>query len=141
SLEAVLPVVPHALELLAGRTGEHPTGNPSGPGAVAAEEPDSEWRVVATAVAVRGNPPCRVGQKLSIGPGGPLEGTLGCAEFDSGAVADAPDILVSGEPATRTYEHELGKVEVFLDPTKRAARLVVLAASPVGLEVLRQAAS
>ena len=30
SLEAVLPVVPHALQLIAGNTGEHPTGHESG---------------------------------------------------------------------------------------------------------------
>jgi molybdenum cofactor synthesis domain-containing protein len=30
NLEALLPVVPHALELLAGATGEHPTGHASG---------------------------------------------------------------------------------------------------------------
>jgi molybdopterin adenylyltransferase len=32
SLEAVLPVVPHALGLLSGETGEHPTGHPPAPG-------------------------------------------------------------------------------------------------------------
>ena len=31
-LEAILPVVPHAVELLAGVTGEHPTGHGSGDG-------------------------------------------------------------------------------------------------------------
>jgi xanthine/CO dehydrogenase XdhC/CoxF family maturation factor len=88
-------------------------------------------------VAVRGNPPCRVGQKLALGPGGPIEGTLGCAEFDSGAVSDAPSVAASGEPVTRTYVHELGEVDVFLEPSVRAPLLVAVSASPVALELLR----
>ena len=47
---------------------------------------------------------------------GPIAGTLGCAEFDSAAVADAPTILDASEPSVRTYRHELGSVEVFLEP-------------------------
>lgn len=137
SLEAILPVLPHALELLGGATGSHPTGH-DGPGNEL--RPASSARTVtAVAVKVHGSPPCRVGQRLVIGPGGPLEGTLGCAEFDSAAVADAPGVLASREPATRTYEHELGTVEVFLEPSPSPPRLVVLAASPVGLEVLVEA--
>jgi xanthine/CO dehydrogenase XdhC/CoxF family maturation factor len=80
-----------------------------------------------------------VGQKLVIGAGGPVGGTLGCAEFDSAAVADAPGVLAAGEPVTHTYTHELGEVEVFLEPRVARPRLIVLAASPVGLEVLREA--
>jgi len=140
SLEAVLPVVPHALELLAGRTGEHPAA-PAPPADAGAAPPGrasvSGWPVVATAVGVRGNPPCRVGQKLSVGPGGPLEGTLGCAEFDAGAVADAPSVAASGEPVTRTYVHELGEVDVFLEPGARAPALVAVSATPVALALLR----
>jgi molybdenum cofactor synthesis domain-containing protein len=130
SLEAVLPVLPHALELLGGSTGEHPTGH-------RAEQPGPI--VTATAVKVHGNPPCKVGQKLVIGPGGPLEGTLGCAEFDAAAVADAPSVLAGGEPSTRTYTHDLGEVEVFLEPSPAPPPLVVLAASPVSLAVLHLA--
>src|SRR5205085_10034327 len=133
SLEAILPVVPHALELLGGRTGEHPTGHRTTGSDL---EPRERPTVTATAVKVHGSPPCRVGQRLVIGPGGPLEGTLGCAEFDSAAEADAPGVLAAGEPVTRTYEHELGTVEVFLEPASRPPRLVVLAAPPVGLAVL-----
>ena len=88
SLEAVLPVLPHALELLGGSTGEHPTGHAGAAGAHRHPEPAS-GTVTVTAVKVHGSPPCRVGQKLVLGAGGPLEGTLGCAEFDAAATADA----------------------------------------------------
>jgi molybdopterin adenylyltransferase len=127
SLEAVLPILPHALELLAGHT-RHPP-----------EHTHTHERpvVVATALRVHGSPPCRPGQKLLIGPDGPVEGTLGCAEFDAGAVSDAPAVLASGEPALRTYEHELGSVEVFLEPRAPRPALVVLGATPVAVWLLR----
>jgi len=138
NLEAVLPVLPHALELLAGTTGAHPTGHAAGHDRGRPSSP-TPGTVTATAVKVHGSPPCRVGQTMVLGAGGPLEGTLGCAEFDAAAVADAPDAIAGGEPFTRTYEHELGSVEVFFQPAPTRPRTVVLAASPVGLEVLRQA--
>ncbi|MGH2675448.1 MAG: molybdenum cofactor synthesis domain-containing protein, partial [Actinomycetota bacterium] len=127
-LRAVLPVLPHALELLSGRT-VHVPNEPEGP--------RTEPVVVATAVRVHGDPPCRPGQKLVVGRSGPLEGTLGCAEFDRGAAADAPAVLDAGEPSTRTYEHELGSVEVFLEPRGPRPTLVVLGATPVALWLLR----
>lgn len=131
SLEAVLPVLPHALELLAGRTVHRPT-TPTHP------DVPPEPVVVATAVRVHGSPPCRPGQRLVVGRYGPIEGTLGCAEFDGAAVADAPGVLDAGQPVVRTYEHELGSVEVFLEP-KPAHRptLVVLGATPVAMWLLR----
>jgi molybdopterin adenylyltransferase len=125
SLEAVLPILPHALEVLAGHTRHEP-------------EPAHERPlVVATALRVHGSPPCRPGQKLLVWPDGPVEGTLGCAEFDAGAVSDAPAVLASGEPALRTYEHELGSVEVFLEPRAPRPALVVLGATPVAVWLLR----
>lgn len=127
SLEAVSEILPHALELLAGHT-EH---------APRPESRSEEAVVVATAVKTHGDPPCEIGQKLTIGRSGPLEGTLGCAEFDSQAVADAPGALAAGAPVTRTYEHELGSVEVFLEPRPTPDTLVVFAATPVAAELLR----
>jgi xanthine/CO dehydrogenase XdhC/CoxF family maturation factor len=132
SLEAVLPVLPHALELLAGHTRHRETS----------ERAEAEPRVEATAVRVHGDPPCRPGQRLVLGRSGPLEGTLGCAEFDGAAAADAPAVLDAGEPLMRTYEHELGSVEVFLEPTdRRRSTLVVLGATPVALWMLRWGAN
>ena len=134
SLEAVLPVVHHAVELLTGSTGAHPTGHPepapglSGPGAA--------W-VEVKAVRLHGSPPCRVGNAMQVVPGGAVHGTLGCAEFDEAAVSDAPEILAGGEPQMRTYHHEHGDVEVYLEPHRRAAALVVVSATDVGRELIR----
>jgi xanthine/CO dehydrogenase XdhC/CoxF family maturation factor len=93
---------------------------------------------MATAVKIHGDPPCRVGQRMVLTASGPVSGTLGCAEFDAAAIADAPGILEAGEPATRTYEHDLGSVEVYLEPVLPRPRLVVLGATPVGLALLRR---
>jgi molybdopterin adenylyltransferase len=133
ALAAVLPVLPHALELLAGHTAH-------GPPADAPTRMRAEPMVVATAVRVHGSAPCRPGQRLLVGAGGPIQGTLGCAEFDGGATDDAPEVLASGEPTVRTYQHDLGSVEVFLEPQASRPTLVVLGATPVAAWLLRWAA-
>jgi molybdopterin adenylyltransferase len=154
SLEALLPVLRHALETLAGRT-EHAAGPKAEP--VAARQPEGaghahelseelvkrrgrgEELVVATAIRIHGSPPCVPGQKILVGREGPLAGTLGCAEFDTEAAADAPGVLDEGRPSVRTYQHDLGSVEVYLEPHRRAATLVVLGATPVAVWLLRWA--
>ena len=138
-LGAVLDVVPHAIELLAGATGVHPTGHedPMDPSASSAQAEVETVTVVA--IRVDGDPPCGVGSRLVVGTGGPLEGTLGCAEFDSAAVADARALLAEGATAvatTRTYLHERGSVEVFLEPQHANPRLLVLSATPVAAALL-----
>ena len=140
SLEAALTVVPHAVELLAGRTGVHPTGHAEaqahGTGPFGAA-PERAW-VEATAVKIlEGTPPCRVGNRFRVVPGGPVQGTLGCAEFDAAAEEDAEGVLALGEPITRTYRHELGEVEVYLEPHLPPARLVVVSATEVAMHLLR----
>lgn len=142
SLEAVLPVVPHALELLAGATGAHPSGHVAGPATRVAEppaetpsEPAAPGRVRATAVKIHGSPPCRLGNRVVIVPGGPLGGTLGCAEFDEAAVAIAPDVLEAGEPQLRTLAHDLGEVEVLFEPEVEAALLAIVSATDVAREL------
>ncbi|MGH2661519.1 MAG: molybdenum cofactor synthesis domain-containing protein [Actinomycetota bacterium] len=140
SLEAVLPALPHAVGLLAGDTVHGPHEAPGPPDVttdLARRIERGEEVVLATAVRVHGSPPCRPGQKLLVGTGGPLGGTLGCAEFDDAASADAPGVLASGEPALRTYDHDLGSVEVYLEPHGPRPQLVVLGATPVALWLLR----
>jgi len=139
SLSALLPVLPHALDLLAGQTAHGPS-KPSG-GTIeeelATRRAAGEEVVLATAVRTEGDPPCRVGQKILLGRSGALAGTLGCAEFDDAAVSDAPRVLEARMPASRTYTHDLGTVEVFLEPFLRRPMLIVVSATPVALNLLR----
>jgi molybdopterin adenylyltransferase len=138
-LEAILPLVPHAVELMAGRTGAHPTGH-ARPPSVETEPPVAtreEGTVTITAVKQIGTPPCPVGARIVLGVDGPLEGTLGCAEFDTAALEVAAEVLASGEgPGTRTFHHDLGDLEVFVEPEPAAPSLVVVSANPVGLALL-----
>jgi molybdopterin adenylyltransferase len=131
-LEVVLPLVPHAIGLMQGDTGAHPTGHPSGPQEV--PEPDAptdELRVDAKAVKVHGAPPCQVGNAMTIVPGGAVHGTLGCAEFDMAAVEAAAEVAAAGRAETRTLTHDLGKVEVYFEPAVPARRVVVVSATDV----------
>jgi molybdopterin adenylyltransferase len=132
-LDALMPVLPHALELLSGRT-EHAGIAAS---SSLSNRPDVEDTVVAIAVKVTGSPPCRPGQRLVANRAGPLEGSLGCAEFDAAAVADVSEVLAEGRPATRVYEHPQGTVEVFLEPRQGLRPLYVLGATPIARELLR----
>jgi molybdopterin adenylyltransferase len=93
--------------------------------------------LLATAIRTDGEPPCQPGQKLLLGAEGPLSGTLGCSEFDVSAAADAAGVLATGTPALRTYHHDLGTVEVYLEPYRNRPQLVVLAATPIALWLLR----
>ncbi len=132
SLDAVLPVLPHAIELLGGVTGAHPTGHgevrdPTGHG----ETPARDRVEVRAIKVVEGDPPCRVGMHMTIEPGGPVHGTLGCAEFDEQAVEAAAEVWEAGEPGTRVLHHDLGDIEVFVEPHRRAPRLVVVSATDV----------
>jgi molybdopterin adenylyltransferase len=165
-LQAVLPALPHAVQLLAGDTvhgpsDEDPPPLPGGAHAshggrrhagfrpatgseattveeeLAIREAAGEDVVLATAIRVEGSPPCRVGQKMLLGAGGGLAGTLGCAEFDDAAIADAPALLASRAPATRTYSHELGTVDVFLEPLARSPLLIVFSATPIARNLVR----
>jgi molybdopterin adenylyltransferase len=160
SLSSILPVLPHALDLLAGHTAHGPSddapkGSHGAAGGAQKDDAESGGRsvdeelavrraageevVLATAVGVEGNPPCRLGQKLLLDATGSLAGTLGCAEFDDAAIRDASEVLRSRGPATRRYTHDLGAIEVFLEPVLRRPLLIVFSATPVALSLLRWA--
>ncbi len=131
SLASVLPVIPHAVELLGGTVGAHPTGHAAHAGPRSAVEPPTTSWVEAKAVRITGSPPCAVGNAMSIVPGGEVHGTLGCAEFDAAAVQAAAEVFDRGQPELRTFHHADGDVEVYLEPHRAPPRLVVVSATDV----------
>jgi xanthine dehydrogenase accessory factor len=90
-------------------------------------------------IKVDGEPPSHPGAKILLSRTATLAGTLGCSEFDSAALADAGNIADAGAPALRTYSHDLGSIEVYLEPYSAAPTLVVFAATPVAASLLRWA--
>ena len=131
SLEAVVPVLPHAVELLGGATGAHPTGHREANRADGDRASNRELVEVTAVRVAAGDPPCRVGMRMTVEPEGPVRGTLGCAEFDEQAVQAAAEVWETGEPVTRVLHHDLGDIEVFVDPHRRPPRLVVVSATDV----------
>jgi xanthine dehydrogenase accessory factor len=95
--------------------------------------------ILATVVKVDGEPPSRPGAKLLVSRTATLAGTLGCSEFDSAALADAGRIAESGSPQLRTYRHDLGSIEVYLEPYKPAPVLLIFSATPVAQALLHWA--
>lgn len=133
SLAAVLPVVPHAVELLGGATGAHPSvpdKHAAAPPTTMEDRAPGPW-VDVKAVRVIGSPPCTVGNAMAIVPGGEVRGTLGCAEFDAAAVSAAAEVQAAGAPEMRTFHHPEGDVEVYLEPHRAPPRLVVVSATDV----------
>jgi molybdopterin adenylyltransferase len=133
-LDAIMSVVPHAVQLLAGTTGPHPTGHATPPAVMHPGPPapgPREPTVEAKAVRVHGSPPCKVGASMSIVVGGQVHGTLGCAEFDAAAVAAAAEVMAAGEPQTRSLTHDLGDIEVYFEPHALAPAAVIVSATDV----------
>jgi xanthine/CO dehydrogenase XdhC/CoxF family maturation factor len=95
--------------------------------------------LLATVVKLDGQPPSQPGAKILLSRTATLAGTLGCSEFDSAALADAAGIAESGAPILRTYRHDLGSIEVYLEPHAPAPTLVVFGATPVARSLLRLA--
>ena len=98
-----------------------------------------EELVLATVIRLDGAPPSRAGAKALFDRERQLAGTLGCSEFDSQARADAAPLLAAGTPALRTYRHDLGSIEVYVEPYLRRPVLVALADTPVAAALRRWA--
>ena len=88
--------------------------------------------VLATVVKLDGEPPSQPGAKLLMSREAAIAGTLGCSEFDTAALADAAATASAGQPRMCTYSHDLGSIEVYLEPYAAAPVLVVVADTPVG---------
>ena len=95
--------------------------------------------VLATVIKVDGEPPSHTGAKILLSRTATLAGTLGCSEFDSAALADAAEVADAAAPQLRTYRHDLGSIEVYLEPYPAAPTLVIFAATPVAASLLRWA--
>lgn len=91
--------------------------------------------LAATVVRLDGAPPSRPGAKAVFNAERALAGTLGCAEFDAQALADAPRLLGTGAPELRTYGHDLGRIEVYLEPYPARPLLLVFGDTPVGRQL------
>ncbi len=98
-----------------------------------------EELVLATVIRLDGEPPSHTGAKLLLSRTATLAGTLGCSEFDAAALEDASRIADAGSPQMRTYSHDLGSIEVYLEPHAPAPTLVVFGATPVAKSLLRAA--
>src|SRR5262249_18094839 len=94
---------------------------------------------LATGVRLYGHPRSRTGAKALFDRDRQLAGTLGCSEFDAQARRDAVSHLASGAPGLSTYRHELGSIEVYVEPYLARPLLVVLADSPVAAALRRWA--
>ena len=92
--------------------------------------------VIATVIKLDGKPPSRAGAKLLMSRTATLAGTLGCSEFDSAALNDAGAVADSGAPQLRTYRHDLGSIDAYLEPHAKVPTLVVFGATPVSRAIL-----
>ena len=106
---------------------------------LAARLAKGEEVVLATVIRLDGEPPSRTGAKLLMSRNSTLAGTLGCSEFDAAALDDASRIADAGTPRLRTYRHDLGSIEVYLEPHLPAPTLVVFGATPVARALMRWA--
>ena len=95
-----------------------------------------EELVLATVIKLDGEPPSQAGAKILLSRTATLAGTLGCSEFDSAALEDARPVAEGGSPQMRTYHHDLGSIEVYLEPYAAAPTLVIFGATPVAKALL-----
>lgn len=95
--------------------------------------------VLATVIKADGEPPSQPGAKLLMTRDAAIAGTLGCSEFDSAALTDSAGVAEGGAPKTQTYRHDLGSIDVYLEPYAPAPTLIVFADTPVARALVKWA--
>jgi xanthine/CO dehydrogenase XdhC/CoxF family maturation factor len=95
--------------------------------------------ILATVVKLDGEPPSEAGAKLLMSRAASIAGTLGCSEFDSAALADSASIAEHARPQMRRYQHDLGSIEVYLEPYAAAPILLVFASTPIARALVQWA--
>lgn len=94
---------------------------------------------LVTAVGTKGTPPCASGDKLLVGTAGPIEGTLGCSELDTAAVALARSAMAAGEATLGVLDQSHGQVDVYVEPYGARANLVLASPTPIARWLARWA--
>src|SRR5919201_48278 len=100
---------------------------------------EGEEVVLATVIKLDGEPPPQRGAKLLMSGAASIAGPLVCGEFVRAALAEPAAVASAGSPRTSTYRHDLGSIEVYLEPYAAAPALVVFASTPVGRALARWA--
>lgn len=96
--------------------------------------------VLATTISTKGEPPCKISQKILLGIKGEiLSGTLGCSEFDTQASKIAVSVLDANKPVLVYLHHDLGEIEVYFEPHRPMEHLIILSATPIARWLLRWA--
>jgi len=95
--------------------------------------------VLATVIRVDGAPPSKSGAKALFSRTAALAGTLGCSEFDAAAQAEVASVADVATPRLSTYRHDLGSIEVYLEPHTPPPALLIFGATPVAQSLLRWA--
>jgi xanthine dehydrogenase accessory factor len=106
--------------------------------------------VVATIVAARGSTPRKTGTRMIVHEDGAIDFTLGGGPFEALVIEDAKETLRSGEPSIKAYrflpagENATGmtcggEVEVFLEPHRRAPRVLIFGGGHVALPLAKLA--
>lgn len=110
--------------------------------AILGSQSGGERGVLATVVKVAGSVPRHEGAKMLVRADGSIVGTIGGGQMESRVIADALDVLASGDPRIAHYELVDpaagdpgvcgGQVDIFLEPLVNEATLLVIGCGHVG---------
>lgn len=100
---------------------------------------------LAMVIRARGSVPRHTGSKMIVFPDGTIEGTIGGGEMERRVIAEALQVLASGEPRLLRYNFSDpdqgdpgvcgGEMEVYVEPIQRKPSLVIIGAGHVGRAV------